>query len=139
MALGVVVLAGAAILTVLASLTATSHWACTSGGPYPECGRQVSVGPIVYSPWSVLDPYIQAALVPPLWTAGILILRRYSGWTYALVPIAGIVGIVVFAQGRYAWGWHHNYFAFLAVVFVATAVCVLVARAITRPGGPRRG
>jgi len=139
LAVGVVVLASAAVLTLLACLTTTSHWACTSGGSYPHCGPRVSLGPIAYNPWSVLDPYIQAALVPPLWTAGILILRWYYRATYLLVPIAGIVAIFIFAQGRYDWGWQHNCFAFLACVFLTTAVCVLIARSITRSVvGPQR-
>ena len=133
MAVGLVVLAIAAILTVLACLTTTSRWVCTGAGPYPDCGRRVSVGPITYgAAGNLLDPYVLAAFVPPLWTAGILILRRYHRATYLLVPIAGIVAIMIFAQGRYDWGWYHNYFAFLACVFVTTGVCVLIARGINR-------
>lgn len=133
MALGGVVLATAAILTVLACLTTTSHWACTSDGPYLDCGPRVSIGPISYgAAGNLLDPYVLAVFAPPLWTAGILILRRYYGATYALAPIAGIVAIVIFAQGRYDWGWEHNCFAFLACVFIPTAVCVLIARGINR-------
>ena len=90
MALGVVVLASAATLTVLACLASTSHWACTNGGRFPYCGPQGEeasdwwryekwVGPIAEGPYSFLGPYVQAAFVPPLWTAGILILRRYYG------------------------------------------------------------
>jgi hypothetical protein len=67
MALGVVVLASAAILTVLACLTSRSHWACTSRGPYLDCGPRVSIGPISYgAAGNLLDPYVEAALVPPL-------------------------------------------------------------------------
>jgi len=141
MAVGVVVLAIAAILTVLAYLATRSHWVCTSGGPYPHCGPQGDwadlhyqkwVGPIGYGAYGFSEPHTQAALVPPLWTAGILILRRYYRATYLLVPVAGIVAFVIFAQGRYDWGWWDNYFAFLACVFVTTAVCVLIARGITR-------
>ena len=136
---GVVVLAIAAILTVLACLTSTSHWVCTGSGPYPDCGPRVSVGPISYgAAVNFVDPYVLAAFVPPLWTAGILILRRYYMATYALVPIAGIVAIIIFAQGRYDWGWERNYFAFLACVFVTTAVCVLIARGITRSVAARQ-
>ncbi len=136
---GVVVLAIAAILTVLACLTSTSHWVCTGSGPYPDCGPRVSVGPISYgAAGNFVDPYVLAAFVPPLWTAGILILRRYYMATYALVPIAGIVAIIIFAQGRYDWGWERNYFAFLACVFVTTAVCVLIARGITRSVAARQ-
>ncbi|KZS59874.1 hypothetical protein A4G28_08810 [Mycobacterium ostraviense] len=138
MALGVVVLAIAAMLTVLACLNTTSHWVCTGGGRYPHCGPQVSVGPISYGAPKVFDPYVQAALVTPLWTAGIFILRRYYRATYVLVPIAGIVSTTVFAQGRYEWGWRHNWFAFLACVGVTTAVCVLIARSITRSVAARR-
>jgi len=126
MTLGVVVLASAAILTVLVCLASTSTFG-TSDGSYPN-----------YGPGQLLEPYIEAALVPPLWTAGILILRRYYGWTYALVPIAGIVAIIIFSQGRYDWHWQDNYFAFLACVFVTTAVCVLIARGITRSVAARQ-
>jgi uncharacterized RDD family membrane protein YckC len=139
MSVGVVVLAIAAILTVLACLTSTSRWVCTGSGPYPDCGPRVSVGPISYgAAGNFVDPYVLAAFVPPLWTAGILILRRYYRATYALVPIAGIVAIMIFAQGRYDWGWERNYFAFLACVFVTTAVCVLIARGITRSVAARQ-
>jgi hypothetical protein len=65
-------------------------------------------------------------------------LRRYHGWTYALVPIAGIVAIIIFAQGRYDWGWENNYFAFLADVFATTALCALIARGITRSVAERQ-
>ena len=146
MAVGVVVLAIAAILTVLAYLATTSHWVCTSGGLYPHCGPQGEVdhdyekwvGPIGYGAYGFSEPHTQAALVPPLWTAGILILRRYYGATYLLVPIAGIVSFGIFNQGRYDWGWYNNYFAFLACVFVTTAVCVLIARGITRSVAARQ-
>ncbi len=139
MALGVVVLASAAILTVLGCLTTTSHWVCTGAGPYPDCGDRVSFGPISYSAaGNFVDPYVLAALVPPLWTAGILILRRYHRVTYFLVPIAGIVAIMIFAQGRYDWGWSRNYFAFLACVFVTTAVCVLIATGMSRSAVARQ-
>ena len=145
MALGVGVLAIAAILTVLAYLATRSHWVCTSGGSYPHCGPQGEedwdyqkwVGPIGYGAYGFSEPHTQAALVPPLWTAGILILRRYYRWTYALVPIAGMVAFAIFSQGRYDWGWYNNYFAFLACVFVPTAVCVLIARGITHSVGAR--
>ena len=133
MAIGIVVLAAAAILTALACLSTTSQWVCTGD----HCGFQVAVGPLTYPAWKVFDPYIQSVIVPALWTAGILILRRYSRVTYLLVPFAGIVAIIVFAQGRHAWGWWHNGVAFLACVFVPTAVCVLIARAITRSAAAR--
>jgi uncharacterized RDD family membrane protein YckC len=116
MALAVVVLACAAILTVLVCLTSTSAIAFHT----------------------FLGPYVQAAFVPPLWTAGILIFRRYYPATYALVPIAGIVAILIFAQGRYDWDWESNYFAFLACVFVTTAVSVLIAWGITRSVAARQ-
>jgi uncharacterized RDD family membrane protein YckC len=146
MALGVAVLAIAAILTVLAYLATRSHWVCTSGRPWPDCGPQGEddwnyrkwVGPIGYGAYGFSEPHTQAALVPPLWTAGILIVRRYYRWTYALVPIAGIVAFYVFSRGRYDWGWYNNYFAFLACVFVPTAVCVLIARGITRSVATRQ-
>jgi len=146
MAVGVLVLAIAAVLTVLAYLATTSHWACASGGPFPHCGPQGEVdhdyekwvGPIGYGAYGFSQPYTQAALVPPLWTAGILILRRYYRATYLLVPIAGVVSFFIFAQGRYAWGWYDNYFAFLACVFVPTAVCVLIARGISRSAAERQ-
>ena len=132
LAFGVVVLASAAVLTVLACLAATSDWACTGGGPYPHCGPRVSLGPIAYNSWSFLDPYVQAALVPPLWTAGIFMVGRYYRATYLIVPISGIVAIMIFAQGRYDLGWEHNWFAFLACVVLTTAVCVLIGRGVTR-------
>lgn len=137
-ALGVVVLAIAAALTVLACLNTTSGWVCMGGARYPHCGPQVSVGPISYGAPKIFDPYVQAALVTPLWTAGIFVLRRYYRATYVLVPIAGIVAMVIFAQGRYEWGWHHNWFAFLACVAGTTATCVLIARGITRSVAARR-
>jgi uncharacterized RDD family membrane protein YckC len=123
MALGVVVLAIAAILTVLACLAITGHWVCTGGVSYPHCGP--------LGAHNFLDPQVLVGLVTALWTAGIFILRRYYGWAYALVPIAGIVANWIFSLGRYDWGWNRNYFAFLACVFVTTAVCVLIARGVT--------
>ena len=146
MAVGFVVLAIAAILTVLAYLATKSHWACTSGGPYPHCGPQGQVdhdyekwvGPIGYGAYGFSEPHTQAALVPPLLTAGILILRRYYRATYLLVPIAGIVAFAIFSHGRYDWNWHHNFLAFLACVLVTTAVCVLIARGITRSVAARQ-
>jgi uncharacterized RDD family membrane protein YckC len=140
MAVGVVVLAIAAILTVLAYLATTSHWVCPSGGSYPDCDHDYEkwVGPIGYGAYGFSEPHTQAALVPPLWTAGILILRRYYRATYLLVPVAGIVAFVIFDQGRYDWGWYNNFFAFLACVFVTTAVCVLIARGITRVAAARQ-
>ncbi|VBA33173.1 Proline-rich antigen [Mycobacterium pseudokansasii] len=138
MALGAAVLVIAAALTALACLNATSHWICTDGGRYRHCGNQVSVGSISYPAWKIFDPYVQAALVTPLWTTGILIVLRYYRATYALVPVAGIVAMMVFAQGRYDWGWQHNWFAFLACVAATTAVCVLIARGITRSVAARR-
>lgn len=138
MVVGAVVLVIAAALTVLACLNATSHWVCTVGGQYRHCGNQVSVGPISYPAWKIFDPYVQATLVTPLWTAGILILRRYYRATYALIPVAGIVAMTVFAQGRYDWGWQHNWFAFLACVAATTAACALIARGITRSVAARQ-
>jgi uncharacterized RDD family membrane protein YckC len=140
MALGVGVLAIAAVLTVLAYLATRSHWVCTTGGSWPDCGPQGEddwnyqkwVGPIGYGAYGFSEPHTQTFLATALWTAGILILRRYNGWTYGLVPIAAIVAFAIFSHGRYDWGWYNNYFAFLACVFVPTAVCVLIARGITR-------
>jgi len=124
---------------VLGCLSTTSHWACTGGGPYPDCGDRVSIGPISYSATgNFVDPYVLAAFVPPLWTAGILILRRYHRLTYLLVPISGIVAIMIFAQGRYDWGWSRSYLAFLACVFVTTAVCVLIATGMSRSAVARQ-
>jgi uncharacterized RDD family membrane protein YckC len=140
MAVGVVVLAIAAILTVLAYLATRSHWVCLDGGSYPDCDHDHEkwVGPIGYGAYGFSEPHTQAALVPPLWTAGILILRRYYRATYLLVPVTGVVAFVTFNQGRYDWGWYNNFFAFLACVFVTTAVCVLIARGITRVAAARK-
>jgi hypothetical protein len=55
-----------------------------------------------------------------------------------LVPISSIVAFFIFSQGRYDWGWSRNYFAFLACVFVTTAICVLIARGITRSAAARQ-
>jgi uncharacterized RDD family membrane protein YckC len=132
MAIAITLFAVAAVLTLLAVLNSTSQELCTSAGQYRHCGPQVSVGPISYPAWQIFDPYLQALFVPPLWTAAIFVVRRYYRATYLLVPVSGIVAIVVFAQGRYDWGWFHNWFAFLACVFIPTAVCVLIARRITR-------
>ena len=51
MAVGVVVLATAAILTVLAYLATTSHWVCPSSRSYPDCDHDYEkwVGPIGYA------------------------------------------------------------------------------------------
>jgi uncharacterized RDD family membrane protein YckC len=124
MALGVVVFAIAAILTVLACLAITGHWVCTGGVSYPRCKP--------LGAHNFLDPQDLVGLVTALWTAGILILRGYHRVTYLLVPISGIVAIMIFAQGRYDWGWYRNSFAFLACVFVTTAVCMLIARGVSR-------
>jgi hypothetical protein len=132
-ALGVVVLAGAAILTVLACEASTRPWVCTTDGSRVNCGPQW-IGPIPPGYHSFLDPYVQAGLTPPLWTAGIFNLRRYHRKTYALSPIAGIVSGVIFAHHRN--DWTHNCFAFLACVFLTTAVCVLFAWGITRSVAP---
>jgi hypothetical protein len=51
---------------------------------------------------SFLNPYVQTIFFTPLWTAGFFVLLRYRGWTYALVPAAGIVAMIAFAQGRYS-------------------------------------
>ncbi|ETW26647.1 hypothetical protein MGAST_06640 [Mycobacterium gastri 'Wayne'] len=45
---------------------------------------------------------------------------------------------MAFAQGRYDWGWNHNWFAFLACVSLTTAVFELIARSITRYVAARR-
>jgi hypothetical protein len=52
--------------------------------------------------------------------------------------LEGIVAFAIFSHGRYAWGWHHNFLAFLACVLVTTAVCVLIARGITRSVAARQ-
>lgn len=130
MALGVVVLAIAAMLTVLACLAITGHGVCTGGVSHPHCGP--------LGAHNFLDPQALVGLVTALWIAGILTVRRYYGWTYALVAIAGIVANWIFSLGRHDWGWNKYYFAFLACVFGTTAMSVLIARGVTRVAAARQ-
>jgi serine/threonine protein kinase len=133
-AIGVVLLVSGAILTVLAleasTLYVCSNWYYDQSGTHCRESQEQGV-------WVFLQPYVQAALVPPLWTAGILVLRRYLWWTYALVPIAGIVTWLLYRPSHTGEGY--PFYPFVFFVFLTTAICVLIAWGITRFAAAGRG
>ena len=133
-AIGVVLLASGAILTVL---TCLGHPECGDYLVGGGCNRHFWHGPLsswsVFSAWSVFfQPYVQTALVPPLWTAGILVLRRHRWWTYAVVPIAGIFAFLSYMPLHHGHGGLEHAVYFLFWVLFSTVICVLIAWGISR-------